>query len=148
MLRSSSAQWTSWIRPTQWTFGSLASCWRRCYCCCCRWCCRRCFIQCIISIPKKMHCHVYFSFLFLISSILHSINLSLPEPVFWGCFTIHFGHKVANKWFLIECSKVGAQEIMTNPVYTVMIQLFNTRVKKNNKNWNTQTQFWNAWKKF
>lgn len=66
---------------------------------------------------------------------IKSINKlnELPEPILGWCFTIHFGNKMTNERFLIKCCKIGTQEIMTNPIHTVMVKLWWKKKRIRNK---------------
>lgn len=62
-----------------------------------------------------------------------SVNISvkinrfnrIPEKIFRGVLAVHLRRKMTNKRFLIKSGVVRAQEIVSNSVNTMMVDLLN-----------------------
>lgn len=60
-------------------------------------------------------------------NLLVKINLfhRIPEPIFRGVLTVHLRCKMTNKRFLVKGGVICAQEIVSNSVNTMMVDLLN-----------------------
>lgn len=55
-------------------------------------------------------------------------------PILVGVLAVDFGNKVTNEGLLVECGKVGAQEIVSNAVQTLVVELqINNMIVVNNQ---------------
>lgn len=51
------------------------------------------------------------------------VQVVVLTPVLVRVLAVHLGDKVADKGLLVEGSKVGAEEVVTEPGQTVMVEL-------------------------